>query len=45
MKMTTAYAMIWISVAIAVSVGIVVTGSLEGLWAFLIPAMITWRRY
>ncbi|WP_158081709.1 hypothetical protein [Paenibacillus selenitireducens] len=41
MKMTTAYAFIWISCSTAITAGIVVTGSLAPLWALLIPAMIS----
>lgn len=40
MKLTTVYAMIWISVATAVSVGIIATGNLGALWALLIPAFV-----
>lgn len=32
---------VWLSVGIAVSVGIVVTHSAACLWAFVIPAFIT----
>lgn len=31
----------WVSVAIAVSIGIIVTKNSACLWAFLIPAFIT----
>ena len=31
----------WLSVAIAVTIGIVITKSVSCLWAFLIPAFIT----
>lgn len=41
MKTTTAYAITWISTAMAVSTAIVVTGRLVPLWALLIPAMIS----
>lgn len=41
MKATTAYAFVWGMVAVAASVGIIVTGSLMPLWAFLIPAGIS----
>lgn len=41
MKSTTAYAMIWVSVATAVSVGIITTGSIGALWALFIPAFVS----
>jgi hypothetical protein len=41
MKITTAYAFIWISVAIAISVGVYVSKSATPLWALLIPACIS----
>ncbi|WP_154657910.1 hypothetical protein [Fictibacillus gelatini] len=41
MKPTTAYALIWLSVAIPVSVGIIVTKSLVPLWALIIPGCIS----
>lgn len=41
MKATTAYATIWLSVAAAVSVGIIVTGTLMPLWALIIPLMVS----
>lgn len=41
MKSATAYAMIWISVATAVSVGIIATGNLGALWALFIPAFVS----
>ncbi len=40
MKITTAYALIWIAVSVGVSVGIIVTKSLAPLWTFIIPALI-----
>lgn len=36
-----AYAMAWIAVSIAVSIGIYMTGSLISLWAFAFPAAIS----
>jgi hypothetical protein len=41
MKFTTAYAIIWISCSIAISIGIIVSKSLMPLWAFLIPTLIS----
>lgn len=41
MKMTTAYAIVWIACSIAISTGIIVTENLTPLWALLIPAMIS----
>lgn len=41
MKVTTAYAFIWISCAVVISTAIIVTGKLIPLWALLIPAMIS----
>lgn len=32
---------IWVSVGIAVSVGIIITKNASCLWAFLIPAFVT----
>lgn len=43
MKSTTAYAVIWMSVATAAVAGIMATGSLMPLWAFLIPASINFK--
>lgn len=40
MKMTTAYALAWISVAAGVSVAVYITKSAAPLWTFLIPACI-----
>jgi hypothetical protein len=40
LKITTAYAFIWISCSAAISTAIVVTGELAPLWALLIPAMM-----
>jgi hypothetical protein len=40
MRITTAYAIAWLATSLAISVGIVVTESLVGLWFFLIPALI-----
>lgn len=37
------YAAIWISVGVAVSVGIYVTKSADCLWAFLIPLLVNIR--
>lgn len=42
MKGNTAYAFTWISVAVAVSVAIFVTKDASALWAFLLPAMISY---
>lgn len=42
MKSTTAYALIWVSVATAVSVGIITTGYLSALWALFIPAFVSY---
>lgn len=41
MKVTTAYVLIWCSVALTASVGIFVTKSLWPLWAFLFPSFIS----
>lgn len=41
MKVTTAYALVWVSCAVAVSVGIVVTGSMAPLFALIIPACMS----
>ncbi|SDJ76709.1 hypothetical protein [Salimicrobium halophilum] len=41
MKATTAYAIVWISSAIAISTGIFITESLVALWALLIPALVS----
>lgn len=41
MKITTAYALAWIAISVAVTAGIIVTGSLMPLWTFLIPASIS----
>jgi hypothetical protein len=41
MKMTTAYGLVWISIGLAVSVAVFVTKSASPLWAFLIPACIS----
>lgn len=41
MKVTTAYALAWISVATTVSIGIVVSKSLIPMWFLLIPACIS----
>jgi hypothetical protein len=41
MNIAIAYALIWISVSVAISVGILVTGSLMPLWAFVLPALIS----
>ncbi|MBS4200293.1 hypothetical protein KHA93_11690 [Bacillus sp. FJAT-49732] len=43
MKGTTAYAFIWISSAIAISVAIIVTGKIGALWALLIPALVSYN--
>ena len=43
MRATTAYAIAWMSVAAAASVGIITTESLMPLWAFLIPASISYK--
>jgi hypothetical protein len=43
MKITTAYAFIWISCAIAISTAVIVTHRLSPLWALLIPAMISFK--
>lgn len=43
MRATTAYAMIWVSVAVAACVGIVSTGSLTPLWLFLVPPLISFK--
>ncbi|MCY9377345.1 hypothetical protein MOF34_20290 [Bacillus sp. T17B1] len=40
MKPTTPYAVIWISTALASSVGIIVTKSALPLWALFIPMII-----
>ncbi|MCO4850563.1 hypothetical protein [Bacillus vallismortis] len=40
MKSTTTYAVIWISTALAASVGIIVTKSALPLWALFIPMII-----
>lgn len=42
-KANTTYALIWVSFAVAISVGIVVTGDLTALWAFFIPIFITMK--
>ncbi|NIK10898.1 hypothetical protein [Alkalibacillus almallahensis] len=41
MHVATAYALIWLSCSIAVSTGIIVTGSLMPLWTLVIPALIS----
>ncbi|MGG3890242.1 hypothetical protein [Metabacillus fastidiosus] len=43
MKMTTAYALAWLSTGIAVSVGIFVTGSAVPIWGMLIPACVSFK--
>ena len=42
MKFYTAYALVWISVAIGVSVAVYTTKSASPLWTFLIPACISY---
>ena len=37
------YGLIWVSVSVAVTTGIIVTHSLWPLWAFLIPACISFN--
>lgn len=41
MKGSTTYGIIWLSCAIAASVGIIVTGSIYALLVFLIPASMS----
>jgi len=41
MKVTTAYATIWLSCSLAITAGILITGSLTPLWFLLIPAFIS----
>lgn len=36
-----AYALTWVSVSVAASIGIYVTGSLMPLWVFILPATIS----
>lgn len=43
MKATTAYALVWLGVGLTISVGMIVSGSLIPLWAFLFPAMISMK--
>ena len=43
MKLYTFLAIIWVSVAMAVSVSCYITQSAAPLWAFLIPAMIGFK--
>lgn len=40
MKITTAWAIVWIAVSAAVIAGIWITRSSACLWAFLLPAMV-----
>lgn len=40
MKVTTAWAIMWISISAEVIASIALTGRLAGLWALLIPAMV-----
>lgn len=42
MKGPTAYAFIWISTALAVSVAIIITENIGALWAFFIPALVSY---
>jgi hypothetical protein len=41
MRLTTAYAIAWMSCAVAAVAGIVVMKSLTPLWVFVIPAMLS----
>lgn len=43
MKMTTAYALAWISVAFCISIAIIATGKLWPLWLFILPANISFN--
>lgn len=42
MKVATAYAFIWISSAVAISVAIIMTGKIGALWALFIPALVSY---
>jgi hypothetical protein len=41
MKLTTAYAFVWISISVAVSIAVLITKTAEPLWAFVIPALLS----
>lgn len=43
MKITTTYALVWISCSAAVIAGIIVMKSLTPLWALLIPTLVSMK--